>query len=120
MGGAKSIVASSPLLLAGAPQDEQKRTLSEIPVPQEVQVSMNFLETVYRLSRRFVLWGILLGIITNWLPRLDCVRGTSPHKENNHETDFRSCVIADVVCRSGVGGRRGAVSALTDKCWPAH
>jgi hypothetical protein len=45
------------LLLAGAPQEEQKRTLSEIPVPQAVQVGMNFLETVYRLSGRFVPWA---------------------------------------------------------------
>jgi hypothetical protein len=39
---AKSIVAISSLFPAGAPQDEQKRTVSASSVPHEKHLAMNF------------------------------------------------------------------------------
>ena len=42
VGEAKSSVASSSVLFTGVPQAEQKRTLSVIAVPQDVQVGIIF------------------------------------------------------------------------------
>jgi hypothetical protein len=49
---AKSSVARLSVLLAGAPQAEQKRPLTGTSVPQEEQVGMNFTDTVYRVRTK--------------------------------------------------------------------
>jgi hypothetical protein len=48
---AKSRVARSSVLLAGAPQAEQKRPVAAMSVPQDEQAAMVFPDTVYRVTR---------------------------------------------------------------------
>jgi hypothetical protein len=51
---AKSRVARSSVLPAGAPQAEQKRPLAGTLVPQDVQTGMNFPDSVYRDGKKDV------------------------------------------------------------------
>jgi hypothetical protein len=48
---AKSSVATSSVLLAGAPHAEQNRPVAGTLVPQDEQVDMKLPDTVYRLER---------------------------------------------------------------------